>query len=992
MKRNLIIILLFSIAINISDAQEVEYTPRYADACYIKGVAEFNHKNYQIAKKYFDLSWEINDSILRKEPFISSNAPDWIAHILYIEGNKKEAQELSIDYCFLPIDQRETWLSDSFWVEASECSDLRQSLTLSIKARNIELSKLGLRHYYIANSDQEIAGIYMRLELWDSAKYYQEEAIDIFEEWIKHDYSQNYIITLLEYIRTSVHLNDDAIYIETVPKCKMAAKQLYGDNSVSYAYTLYEIARANIHFNDFVDCISNAKESVSLYSQFLPSREIELRLVLCFQLLGNAYGYFYDYQNARSYLQKANDLLEKDHSIADEILFDIAYYQGKCGEYDSAIATYKKLINYLEEYYLNKEKENQYYSREYLQKHSQELLTSSYLDIAEIFYHQKKIDSTIYYASTGLSVAKQYDIQTKQMEALQTLSICYFEQGKYNEAIELQEYILSNNSNNMTNVYNLMWSYYAVKNAGGFYKCATDYYSFEKEETLYSFSRLYENNRLDYLENGDFNRLRVPIRFAYYYSDDDSICCLAYNCELFRKSVLLTSSIEFSRMVSECDEETQDNYQQLLQIRERLNRPIADRNRSKLIEEEQRLEGLLLKQLPTWADNIKQLQYSWKDIQKALNGNEIAIEFAEYERSDENKIIALIIRSGWKSPRCVVLDEFDCDDYKIVNFDFSDKFLSESIWGKIITEAQISDHETVYFAADGVFRIFPIEYLPDPNNKGQTISDRFNMVRLSSTREICSPHKNDSILSIALYGNLQYDVTPEQKITNSHKYHPSRYCAMDNKRGYLIDDSVRAGYKRLYWTQSEIDSIEHFAIAYLPQISIAKYEHDKGTEESFKALSKKSTSIIHLATHAFYNKDLSHNDVYQSEGLLLSGCNTTCDDRLTVEDGILCSSEIELLDLRNTSLVVLSACNTGLGYAMVDGIGGLQRSFKKAGVGTIIMSLWEVSDAATSYFMQQFYKSLFVTKSKRKAFIQARQQTRNKFEDPYYWASFIMLD
>jgi CHAT domain-containing protein len=77
---------------------------------------------------------------------------------------------------------------------------------------------------------------------------------------------------------------------------------------------------------------------------------------------------------------------------------------------------------------------------------------------------------------------------------------------------------------------------------------------------------------------------------------------------------------------------------------------------------------------------------------------------------------------------------------------------------------------------------------------------------------------------------------------------------------------------------------------------------------------------------------------------------------------------------------------------MVDGIGGLQRAFKKAGVSTIIMSLWEVSDIATSYFMQQFYKSLFITKSKSKAFIQAQQQTKEKFEDPYYWASFIMLD
>ena len=91
-------------------------------------------------------------------------------------------------------------------------------------------------------------------------------------------------------------------------------------------------------------------------------------------------------------------------------------------------------------------------------------------------------------------------------------------------------------------------------------------------------------------------------------------------------------------------------------------------------------------------------------------------------------------------------------------------------------------------------------------------------------------------------------------------------------------------------------------------------------------------------------------------------------------------------------MLVLSACNTGLGNSMVDGIGGLQRSFKKAGVSTIIMSLWEVSDIATSFFMRQFYKTLFLTKSKRMAFMKALQLTKKEYEDPYLWASFIMLD
>ena len=148
-----------------------------------------------------------------------------------------------------------------------------------------------------------------------------------------------------------------------------------------------------------------------------------------------------------------------------------------------------------------------------------------------------------------------------------------------------------------------------------------------------------------------------------------------------------------------------------------------------------------------------------------------------------------------------------------------------------------------------------------------------------------------------MYGNLLYDITEEQKITNSQKYTPSQYCAADNAQSPFINDSVRAGYKYLYWTKSEIDSIEQYAIRYLPQIQVLKYELDIGTEESFKELSHKSTSIIHIATHAFYYDDLNQKDSTHSEGLLLSGCNTLCYDSLNVEDGLLCSSEIELLDL-----------------------------------------------------------------------------------------------
>lgn len=113
---------------------------------------------------------------------------------------------------------------------------------------------------------------------------------------------------------------------------------------------------------------------------------------------------------------------------------------------------------------------------------------------------------------------------------------------------------------------------------------------------------------------------------------------------------------------------------------------------------------------------------------------------------------------------------------------------------------------------------------------------------------------------------------------------------------------------------------------------------------------------------------------------------------LEANDGILSAQEISKLNLSNIDLVVLSACETALGDRTLDVVLRLQRAFKLAGVQTIIMSLWKVDDLATSFFMKAFYEGMIKTNSRREAFIYAQKLTKEKFEDPYYWAAFIMLD
>jgi CHAT domain-containing protein len=170
-------------------------------------------------------------------------------------------------------------------------------------------------------------------------------------------------------------------------------------------------------------------------------------------------------------------------------------------------------------------------------------------------------------------------------------------------------------------------------------------------------------------------------------------------------------------------------------------------------------------------------------------------------------------------------------------------------------------------------------------------------------------------------------------------------------------------------------------------------------------MSGSSPDILHLATHGFYYtptdahkaRALSgYDDIMYLTGVVMSGGNAEWQGQELpdgVLGGLLTSEDISHTDLSKTNLVVLSACDTGRGEATNEGLFGLQRAFKKAGVQTIVMSLWQVSDMVTQEFMVEFYRCLASSHwDKRKAFDQARTEIKQRYPEPFYWAGFIMID
>lgn len=164
----------------------------------------------------------------------------------------------------------------------------------------------------------------------------------------------------------------------------------------------------------------------------------------------------------------------------------------------------------------------------------------------------------------------------------------------------------------------------------------------------------------------------------------------------------------------------------------------------------------------------------------------------------------------------------------------------------------------------------------------------------------------------------------------------------------------------------------------------------QASDQAFLSLTNSKVNVLHIATHGAYMavaKSKDENEALKRSILAFAGAN------LGDGNGIVTAADIAKMNLRHCNLAVLSACETALGQIGSDGVFGLQRGFKNAGVHTLLMSLRKVDDAATTEMMIQFYRSLMAGQTPNQALRTAQQHLRkNGYDKPEYWASFIVLD
>ena len=308
-------------------------------------------------------------------------------------------------------------------------------------------------------------------------------------------------------------------------------------------------------------------------------------------------------------------------------------------------------------------------------------------------------------------------------------------------------------------------------------------------------------------------------------------------------------------------------------------------------------------------------------------------------------------------------------------------YLFEKLASKIDSKGNV-----VYSPAGIVHRIPLMALYIDDNT---TIGDKYNLRALANPIDLYKKGTKKEFeieqMKVALWGGIDYgnvDLESDNEIKT---------------RAILRGDNLTY----LPGSLNEVDNISRMLKGKVGLVT--PHTGNSATESSFKREAS-NADIIHVSTHGFFNEDKEHehSSAMHNSGLFFANANAAWKDdykpqsfQTGYEDGILRADEIETQNLASCELVVLSACETGLGEIKGDeGVYGLQRAFKLAGANNILMSLWSVPDAATEELMKRFYEFLLSEKDIDRAFYSAQKSMKDS-KNPIYgvrdWGGFVLL-
>lgn len=761
-------------------------------------------------------------------------------------------------------------------------------------------------------------------------------------------------------------------------ECMNIRKLIYGINHPSYANSLSNMAWYKFSVGEWDESIQYEKEALQIREETYNDQH-HPEIVNSYLNLSEAEARLGNTAQALEYIKSARRLTEEagasDPNKYAAILSDNALFESYAGNYDSAIAIEKEAIQILKR-----------------------LFGSAHPAIANSLSNMAGYYSALEDYNKALSL---------QREALNIIVPTLGKDSEFYERIlsGMADYELY--LNDLDNaIPHRIEHFYLVKSI-----------------LLRNFASMTSSRRKMFWKRYEELISNAVPYLAFMNPLPEMVSC-SYDASLLSKGLLLQTEQELNNLIMESGDSILINkFYRITDLtrlfNEQLNLNVNERivDIDSLKTEILNAQEQMIRKSRVYGDFTKGFAISWKDIKDNLPHNSMAIEFQEIEIAKDSTIYcALLLRQDMEVPKLIRLFDGQLMDKYINKEDIINNVnngLFELVWSPI--EPYVSDGDTIFFSPAGQLHELPLEAASDKT--GVIAYNKWNLYRLSSTREVVPYIKNRRFASAVLYGGLNYDAdlssVAESLSDNNHSSNSgSAVRSLSSTRGTM---------DALPHTLEEVELIAE-QLSSIPDLTVCKYVDNDGTEESFYALSGASPDLLHIATHGFFHTldDLidirSEQDKYRfmilddnsnyffedpamtQSGITLSGANIALSGKEVPsgrEDGVLTALEISFVRLDNCDLVVLSACETGLGKVGSEGVFGLQRGFKKAGAKSILMSLWDVNDEATSLLMNKFYEEFLRTGDKRRSLFNAQQYIRQcseRYSNPEFWAGWVLLD
>lgn len=619
----------------------------------------------------------------------------------------------------------------------------------------------------------------------------------------------------------------------------------------------------------------------------------------------------------------------------------------------------------------------------------------------------------------------------------QNLALHYFNRGMYEKSTPLFEKVYQLRKNTLgerhpdhcASAQNLFLQYQFDHQLDDAEKWAKETFRLSRDILIEYASSSSERQMLRYLDNAERNSSNI-YSFAYR-SPTPQMAELSYDNALFFNGFLLDYNRQIAHFIAQADSNTQALYARWQVARHRLADEYLKpaKERVDILELEQKadaFERLLIQKIPSLRQNNR--IPVWQDIQKNLKAGEAAIEFINHRYfrvfdTDTILYAALVLLPGQKQPYFVplchqqALQERLNNNKDVTYWLGGENALYQLLWKPL--EPLLKEVHTVYYAPSGLMHNINLDAIALNESGQKSLIDQYKLVRLNSTRQLAiSPTplaaNNQTAL---LFGGIQYEAD-KAAIIQKNTENGVSYRGELSQLWYNEEDSTQ-NRKPLPYLPATLSEIEKIQQLLTPKYSVRALSGFSATEEAFKTFAGRSAAsprIIHVATHGFSQNNIikrqttKFNPVsnslipqidihpYLRSGLYLAGANfarkTQKPLENNMEDGVLTAYEVSALSLPNTELVVLSACNTGLGTEMgYEGVFGLQRAFKVAGARYLLISLWAVPDAATEELMTLFYSRWLTQKMDiPTAFHHAQLDMKKKYKDPEMWAGFVLVE